>query len=95
MKTYIYTILEKENDPNGNPRSRITVYRVKRNTPELLGEPSQLIGYRDDRQAAEDIILENEAGWSRRVSHSESGWRWNSVSWARYQEKIRIISLTR
>lgn len=68
MRTYIYKRTQKNNDRSGNPRSTITVYRLKKNVPERLGEPNQVIGYRGDEQAACDIILDNEKGWGKRYN---------------------------
>lgn len=93
MKTYTFTILQKNNSRDGNPRSRITVFRIKRNTPHLLGEPNQLIGYKDNIQAAGDIILKNEPGWSAKIWNYASGAYHTSVERARYNGKIRIIHL--
>jgi len=79
MRTYVYTYKRKKNDVNGNPRHYITVYRLKNNQPILLGKVNEDVGYRDDIQAACDIILENESGWSKKRYHKESGFNSNSV----------------
>ena len=63
MRTYIYTYLRKNNDRNGNPRHYVTVYRMKKNKPLLVGEPEHDVGYRDAEQAVCDVIRENEKGW--------------------------------
>lgn len=55
MKTYIYKITKRKHDTNGNPRSLVTVYRVKKNVPVLLGENVN-IDHRSDEQAVCDII---------------------------------------
>jgi hypothetical protein len=79
MKTYAYTYLRKRNDKNGNPRHYISVFRIKNNQPILLGGHDEDVGYRDEIQAACDIILENESGWSKKRYHKESGFNCNSV----------------
>ena len=68
VQRYIYVIQKRRSDIYGNPRSRITVYRMKNNVPHRLNDP-EVVGYRDDRQAAYDII-DREEGHSR-------GWAWN------------------
>lgn len=83
MQTYIFHVTSRTNDRNGNPRNLISVYRVKHNKPHLLGDPQQDIGYRGDEQAACDIILDNEPGWSKKLTHrAGSGLSYNAVSWA-------------
>jgi hypothetical protein len=66
MRTYIYIYHKGRQSENGNPTDKVTVYRMKKNKPILLGEPRQDIGYRNDEQAVCDIILDNEAGWGKR-----------------------------
>lgn len=90
MRTYIYVYHKcrsMRNDPT--PPDRVTVYRLKKNVPELVGIARTLIGYRNTEQAVCDIILDNERGWGKRYNskHGSENPVADAVRHFRYSEK--------
>ena len=45
MKTYIYKRVQRNNDRNGNPRSTITVYRLKKNATVARSNPLAILSW--------------------------------------------------
>lgn len=84
---YEYTYERKKNDINGNPRHYITVYKLTKNTPELIVK-NEDVGYRDPRQAVEDVIQTNK-GWKKDYAFS-SGYSENQARRLRRLGKIII-----
>ena len=92
MKTYIYTYRRGRQDPNGNPKHWITVYRVKNNAPIQLGEEEE-VGYRGTMPTACQVIADQE-NWGKTAKNSpRSGSVYNGVAVARFAGKIRIIQI--
>ena len=88
MRTYIYVYHKCRADKDGCPTDRVTVYRLIRNVPELVGMRRMLIGYRSEEQAVCDIILDNEPGWGRRYNskHGSENPVNDAVRKVRYRE---------
>ena len=59
MKHFIYTYERKRNDVNGNPKHWVTVYRMKRNVPELLEERVEC-GYVGEQSTVIRVIVEHK-----------------------------------
>jgi hypothetical protein len=92
MNTYIYTHRNTAHHING----KITVYRIKKNAPYILGAETE-VGYRSIEQAVCDVILDNEKGWGKRYQGKHGAE--NPVNDARrrqiYHEEGRKIQLFR
>ena len=59
MRTYIYRYYRGKQDPNGNPRHWVDVYRVKRNDPELV-MATYPVEYLGERGAVRRVIALTE-----------------------------------
>ena len=90
MKTeyYTYNYERKKNDVNGNPRHYATIYRIKSNKPILI-KAKEDIGYRDPKQAVEDVI-EAQHKWNKKYVYSANGYNEHEARRLRRLGKIIV-----
>jgi len=86
--TYIYKVDKRKNDVNGNPRNRITLYKIEKDGKLLLFADKEDIGYRGNDQAAFDIIQEKEG--FKKEYESKNGFTFNEARLRQKEGRIAV-----